>query len=234
MAKAKAKRPRKPARKATKPRKPARKVKSSRKPARKAAAVQPKYRISGVRSVWLTFDDGPNPGTTTKVLDVLSKHGITAVFFIIGKHAALHPEVVKRIAREGHRIGNHTYGHPKLTTLTATRVKSELVRTEQLIKPYMTGRKLFRPPYGAHNAAVDDVVARLGYRTIIWNVDTVDWNKAYQPAKWVQHGLNQVKARSDSVVLNHDIWKTTADNLDLFIRRIKALGNVRFRKAADL
>lgn len=196
--------------------------------------VQPKYRVAGTRSVWLTFDDGPKPATTAKVLDILSAHGITAVFFVIGKQAALHPEIIKRIAREGHRIGNHTYGHPKLTTLTRAQVKSELVRTEQLIKPYMTGRKLFRPPYGAHNAMVDDVVAGLGYRTVIWNVDTVDWNRAYQPTKWVQHGLNQIRARSDSVVLNHDIWKSTADNLDLFIRRIKALGNVRFRKAAEL
>ncbi len=201
---------------------------------RKAAGVRPKYRVAGVRSVWLTFDDGPKPGSTTKILDVLSAHGITAVFFVIGKQAALYPEILKRIAREGHRIGNHTYGHPKLTTLTRAKVKDEIVRTEQLIKPYMARPKLFRPPYGAHNALVDEVVAGLGYRTIIWNVDTVDWNAAYRPSKWVQHGLNQVRARSDSVVLNHDIYKSTADNLDLFIRRIKALGNVRFRKAAEL
>jgi peptidoglycan/xylan/chitin deacetylase (PgdA/CDA1 family) len=213
------------ARKARKPAKPAR---------RRAVGVKPRYRVAGVRNVWLTFDDGPKPGTTPKVLDVLSAHGITAVFFVIGKQAALHPELVKRIAREGHRIANHTYGHPKLTTLTRAQVKSELQRTERLIGPYMTGRKLFRPPYGAHNAMVDDVSAALGYRTVIWNVDTVDWNRAYQPSKWVQHGINQIRARSDSVVLNHDIWKSTADNLDLFIRRIKALGNVRFRKAAEL
>lgn len=212
-----------------------RKAKKVARPvSRRSVAVKPRYRVAGARSVWLTFDDGPKPATTAKILDVLSAHGITAVFFVIGKQAALHPEIIKRIAREGHRIGNHTYGHPKLTTLTRAQVKSELQRTEALIKPYVTGRKLFRPPYGAHNAMVDDVVASLGYRTVIWNVDTVDWNRAYQPAKWVQHGLNQIRARSDSVVLNHDIWKSTADNLDLFIRRIKALGNVRFRKAAEL
>lgn len=212
-------------RKAAKPRKVAR---------RKPAGVRPVYRVAGQRSVWLTFDDGPKPGTTPKVLDVLAAHGITAVFFLIGKQAALHPELVKRIAREGHRIGNHTYNHPKLTSLSRARVKEEIVKTEQLIKPYVSGRKLFRPPYGAHNAMVDDVTASLGYRTIIWNVDTVDWNRAYQPTRWVQHGIDQIKARSESVVLNHDIWKSTADNLDLFIRRIKAIGNVRFRKAAEL
>lgn len=204
------------------------------KPSSSTMSVKPVYKAAGVRSVWLTFDDGPKPATTSKVLDVLSAHGITAVFFVIGRQAKQHPELIKRIAREGHRIGNHTFNHPKLTTLTKAQVRSEIVTTEQLIKPYVTGRKLFRPPYGAHNAIVDDVVTSLGYRTIMWNVDTVDWNKAYQPTKWLQHGVDQIRARSDSVVLNHDIWKTTADNLDLFIRRIKALGNVRFRKASEL
>lgn len=204
------------------------------KPSSSTMSVKPVYKAAGVRSVWLTFDDGPKPATTSKVLDVLSAHGITAVFFVIGRQAKQHPELIKRIAREGHRIGNHTFNHPKLTTLTKAQVRSEIVTTEQLIKPYVTGRKLFRPPYGAHNAVVDDVVTSLGYRTIMWNVDTVDWNKAYQPTKWLQHGVDQIRARSDSVVLNHDIWKTTADNLALFIRRIKALGNVRFRKASEL
>jgi peptidoglycan/xylan/chitin deacetylase (PgdA/CDA1 family) len=206
-----------------------------RKPVRKRKAlVKPRYRVAGSKSVWLTFDDGPHPRHTGKVLDVLAQHGITAVFFLIGKHAAEYPVIMERIVREGHLIGNHTWGHPKLTALSRARIRQELVRTERIIAPHVTGAKLFRPPYGAHNAVVDEVSAGLGYRTIIWNVDPADWDRAQQPTKWMQTGIGQIRARSHAVVLNHDIYASTANNLDTFIRRIKALGNVRFRKASEL
>jgi peptidoglycan-N-acetylglucosamine deacetylase len=194
----------------------------------------PRYKLAAGKQVWLTFDDGPHPTRTGKVLDVLSAHGITACFFLIGKHAELYPAVVARIVREGHRVCNHTYGHPQLTKLTAAQVKQELVRTERILGTALKSPKLFRPPYGAHNATVDSVTSNLGYRTIIWNVDTVDWNKAYQPTKWVTHGIAQIRARSNSVVLNHDIHASTANQLDTFIRKIKQIGNVRFMKASTL
>ena len=98
----------------------------------------------------------------------------------------------------------------------------------------MHGRKLFRPPYGAHNAAVDDVAADLGYRLVLWSVDTIDWSANYKPDKWVQHGINQIKARKSSVVLNHDIHRTTAGNLDLFIQKIKAISGAKFKLASTL
>lgn len=94
--------------------------------------------------------------------------------------------------------------------------------------------KLFRPPYGAHNATVDAVVASLGYRTILWNVDTVDWSKAFQPDRWVDHGTAQIAARSSSLALNHDIHRTTAANLDRFLRRIKAIRGATFGKPNTL
>jgi peptidoglycan/xylan/chitin deacetylase (PgdA/CDA1 family) len=196
--------------------------------------MAPAYRAAGQKQVWLTFDDGPHPSNTGKVLDVLSSHGITACFFLIGKNAKAYPKLVARIASEGHRVCNHTYSHPQLTKLASARVRDELRRTESLLAPYLRAPKLFRPPYGAHNATVDAVAARLGYRTILWNVDTVDWNKAYQPDKWVAHGIAQIRARTSSVVLNHDIHRTTAANLDSFIRKIKNLGNVKFMSASSL
>ena len=196
--------------------------------------ITPRYALAGVKEIWLTFDDGPHVRNTKKVLSVLAAHELTATFFVIGKHCALYPETLKQIAAQGHRIGNHTYGHPKLTTLTKTQVKQEILKTEALIEPYMKGRKLFRPPYGAHNAMVDEVVADLGYRMIIWNVDTVDWSPDFKPDKWVNHGIRQIKARQNSVVLAHDIQRSTAANLDLFIRKIKAIPRAKLQKAADL
>jgi peptidoglycan/xylan/chitin deacetylase (PgdA/CDA1 family) len=196
--------------------------------------IVPIYKAIGGKEIWLTFDDGPHPVNTKKVLSVLAAHGIKATFFMVGRNCKLYPDTLKLVADGGHRIGNHTYNHPKLTTLTRARIKDELLKTEALIAPFMHGRKLFRPPYGAHNALVDDVASDLGYRTIIWNVDTVDWSADFKPDKWVQHGINQIKARQNSVVLNHDIWRTTAGNLDLFIRKIKAISGAKFQPAASL
>jgi peptidoglycan/xylan/chitin deacetylase (PgdA/CDA1 family) len=196
--------------------------------------ITPTYKAAGGKEIWLTFDDGPHPTHTKKVLNVLAAHQVKATFFVIGRNCAFYPSTLKAIAEGGHRICNHTYNHPKLTTLNRARIKEEILKTEALIAPYIKGRKLFRPPYGAHNATVDEVVAELGYRLVIWNVDTVDWSAHYKPDKWVQHGINQIKARQSSVVLNHDIWKTTADNLDTFLQKIKAIRGAKFQPAATL
>ncbi|MGB8816450.1 MAG: polysaccharide deacetylase family protein [Rhizobiaceae bacterium] len=196
--------------------------------------IVPRYASAGSKEIWLTFDDGPNPVHTKKVLAVLAAHNAKATFFVIGRHCALYPDTLKRIAADGHRIGNHTYNHPKLTTLSAAKIKEEVLKTEKLIAPFIKGKKLFRPPYGAHNGMVDEVIAELGYRTVIWNVDTVDWNAAFKPDKWVGHGINQIKARQNSVVLNHDIWSTTAGNLDQFLTKIKAIKGAKFQPAATL
>jgi peptidoglycan-N-acetylglucosamine deacetylase len=196
--------------------------------------VVPSYAAAGGKEIWLTFDDGPHPTNTKTVLATLAAHKVTATFFVVGRNCALYPQTLKMVAEAGHRIGNHTYNHPKLTTLTKAKIKEEILKTERLIEPYVRGRKLFRPPYGAHNAAVDQVVADLGYRLVIWNVDTVDWSKDYRPVKWVQHGINQIKARHSSVVLNHDIWKSTAINLDSFLDKIEAIKGAQFKAAATL
>lgn len=196
--------------------------------------VIPSYKAIGGKEIWLTFDDGPHPVNTKKVLSVLAAHGIKAAFFVIGRHCALYPDTLKLVAGGGHRICNHTYNHPKLTTLSRARIREEIVKTEKLIAPFVKGRKLFRPPFGAHNAIVDEVVAELGYRLVIWNVDTVDWSADFKPDKWVQHGISQIKARQSSLVLNHDIHRTTAANLGLFIQKIKAISGAKFQPASSL
>jgi peptidoglycan-N-acetylglucosamine deacetylase len=196
--------------------------------------VVPSYKAAGAKEIWLTFDDGPHPANTKKVLVTLAEHKLTATFFVIGRNCVLYPQTLQMAAEAGHRIANHTYNHPKLTTLTRSKVKEEILKTEKILSPFMHGKKLFRPPYGAHNAAVDEVVADLGYRLVLWNVDTVDWSKDFKPDKWVQHGINQIKARQSSVVLNHDVWRTTATNLDVFIKKIKAISGAKFKAAASL
>jgi len=171
---------------------------------------------------------------TPQVLKTLSKHKIKATFFVIGENVKRWPRILEQTHEEGHKIGNHSYTHPHLTDLSQAKVRSEIKKTDRLISPYLSGDKLFRPPYGAHNATVDRIVRSLGYRLVFWNVDTLDWNTQYQPDRWIENGIEQIQSRDSCIILNHDIHKTTADYLDTFIRNINELGNVVFQNPEAL
>ena len=194
----------------------------------------PRYTARATKRVWLTLDDGPHPTYTDQILKILDKHKIIAAFFVVGKNVASHGALVKKAFDAGHRIGNHSYSHKDLTTLSEAEIIKEIENTDKLIKKYSGIDKIFRPPYGAHNAIVDKVAAAFGYRVVLWNVDTLDWNRNYQPDKWVQHGIDQIRARDTSTVLNHDIHKSTAENYDTFIERIKTLGPVIFGEPSSI
>ncbi|MGO7171151.1 polysaccharide deacetylase family protein [Rhizobium leguminosarum] len=188
----------------------------------------PEYTTSATKHVWLTFDDGPHPTCTEKALSILDKHKIKATFFVVGSNASRYGSILSRAFKAGHQIANHSFSHRDLTRLTENEIKKEIEDTHNLIRNYLGGDWMFRPPYGAHNALVDGVSRDLGYRTVLWSVDTLDWDRRYQPDRWAQHGVDQIRARDTSTVLMHDIHATTVDNLDMFITRIKALGNVVF------
>lgn len=183
----------------------------------------------GVREIVLTFDDGPNPSNTPKILDILNEQGIKGLFFMVGQCLAT-PQgrsLMERAHREGHHIGNHTYSHADLKTLPVDGIKDELRRTQELIGDCGHACKFFRPPYGAINATVSKVLQEEGYMTVMWNVDTLDW-KLKKDAGWVDHGFEQIQGREDSLVLMHDIHATTAQNLDSFVRRIKSIPQATF------
>ena len=200
----------------------------------RAETLVPRYATRAGKDVWLTFDDGADRTQTDRILKILENSGIKATFFVIGENAKNRKQLVKKAFDAGHRIGNHSYTHPHLTKLTEARIRDEIKKTEDVIADYLGKDRLFRPPYGAHNALVDKVVAALGYRLVFWSVDTLDWDRDYQPDRWVQHGLDQIRKRERCIVLNHDIHKTTADNLQMFIDRIKQIGNVTFTPPSTL
>ncbi|WP_215113622.1 LysM peptidoglycan-binding domain-containing protein [Exiguobacterium sp. s63] len=128
--------------------------------------------------VALTFDDGADGANTNKILDILTKNNVKATFFLTGSGANNHPQYIKNIAAKGHQLGNHSYTHPDFTKLTATQMKSELDRTEALIKSLTgkTTKPIFRAPFGAVNSTVLNGVGAAGYGyTIQWNIDTIDW-----------------------------------------------------------
>lgn len=178
-------------------------------------------------TVQLTIDDGPNPLSTPQILSTLAAHGVPATFFLTGARAEERPDLVQRIADDGHQVASHAYTHRKLTALKTEEIRDELSRAHAAILPFLSGERLFRPPHGERDARVDLIARDLGYRTILWNVNSKDWKEKYQPDGWVQHSLVLMKKCREANVLLHDL-PTTAANLDLFLTRVKAMADVRF------
>ncbi|WP_329335009.1 polysaccharide deacetylase family protein [Streptomyces sp. NBC_01352] len=164
---------------------------------------EPLLRVSGRgRSMVLTFDDGPDPRYTPDILDTLAEYEVRAMFFVCGEMAADHPDLLARMADEGHAVGNHTWSHPLLTRLSRGRIRSEMERTCDVIeKAYGERPVWFRAPYGAWNRAAFQLGAELGMEPLAWTVDTLDWTTpgTRSIVKRVEHG-----AAPGVVVLSHD------------------------------
>jgi peptidoglycan-N-acetylglucosamine deacetylase len=181
------------------------------------------------RTIHLTFDDGPHPINTPKLLDELRRAGILATFFVVGKNLETPQgqELMRRAAAEGHQIGNHTYSHPHLTELSEAQIREEISRTEMLIGDASKGVKLFRPPYGEHNSLVDQVAHELGYSLVLWNVDTMDWHPKYE-GRWVQQAMEKIVGQEESLVLAHDRITATAVNVGRLIANVRKLSGNTF------
>jgi peptidoglycan/xylan/chitin deacetylase (PgdA/CDA1 family) len=180
---------------------------------------------NGVRRAWLTFDDGPHLQHTSTILDALSAQNVTATFFVVGKNVHKASEaLLVRARNEGHRIGNHGFSHKVMSSLTESEVISELTNTEKRIAQFLDPEKLFRPPYGATSTTVVRLAESLGYRQVLWDVDTRDWNAMYQPMRWVGHTLDQIRGRESSVLLAHDVHATTAAHIHEIIQSLRQAG----------
>jgi peptidoglycan/xylan/chitin deacetylase (PgdA/CDA1 family) len=151
----------------------------------------------------LTFDDGPQDVYTPQILDILKKYHLKATFFLIGKNVEAFPEVAKRITREGHCIGNHTYSHPDLVLKNKKQIRLQLKNGEEAIynatgvKPY-----LFRPPYGADNHWVSLDAENLGYVIIQWSVSGLNGKKDLRFDKLAQKVISNTQ--NGSIILIHD------------------------------
>jgi len=130
------------------------------------------------RALALTFDDGPNGGTTREVLAILNEHGARATFFLLGDCVAAHPDVVREELAAGHEIGNHSWGHKQMSRLGARGALDNLARAERAIQAAGAPRcRWFRPPYGDTNGAVRKAVLEAGYNIALWSCDTNDWRR---------------------------------------------------------
>ena len=186
---------------------------------------------AGGNAVSITFDDGPNPLATPRILDVLRDEGVRATFFVLGRHAERWPDLVRRMADEGHQLGNHGYWHRKLHRRTPGYVRDDLVRGTAAIERASGGLRphVFRAPHGFRNPWVTPIAASLGQRTIGWSLGV--WDSARPGAEEIVrralHGM-----RAGSILLLHDgdgydpdgDRLQTAEALPAIIRGLRARG----------
>lgn len=161
--------------------------------------------------VAITYDDGPGK-YTGKILNVLEKYDAHATFFVVGRNAANNPSTLKRAFELGCEIGNHSYSHPYLTRLTSSELSAEISKTDKAVKKAIgVTPTLIRPPYGSHS---EKVRSRVSKSFILWSVDTLDWEH-----RSASKNLACIKknVRDGSIVLMHDIHKSTADSAESIV-----------------
>lgn len=170
-----------------------------------------------VPCVALTFDDGPSVHTP-KLLDILKENDAKATFFVLGIMVNQYPEILKRTHQEGHQIGNHTWNHKDLKKLTKQGVEYQILETNKIIKEKIGQEPtILRPPYGSFNPMV---ATTANMPIILWDIDPLDWKN--RNTKDVVNRM--VKAERNSIILAHDIHKTTIDAIPLAIKELKAKG----------
>ena len=154
----------------------------------------------------LTFDDGPSAAWTPALLDGLKERGVKATFFLIGENADKNPEIVKRMAEEGHLIGNHTYHHVELTKVSEKEARLELADTSAAIVR-ITGKEpeYMRPPFGAWQRKLEQEIQML---PVLWTVDPLDWTTENQ-----DEIVNKVvtEAEENDIILLHDCYKSSVE-----------------------
>jgi peptidoglycan-N-acetylglucosamine deacetylase len=129
----------------------------------------------GERVVYLTFDDGPHKKWTPQILDILADYDALGTFFVLGKYANSYPELIDRIAKEGHTLANHGYDHSSMAGMSRDQLEWQLAETERAVGNEMAG--CMRPPYGAMDGNTEAWSAELGYEVILWDVDPRDWQR---------------------------------------------------------
>lgn len=162
-------------------------------------------RFATEKGIFLTFDDGPDERYTPQILDVLGKFRVKATFFVVGKKAKKHSDIVWRIFKEGHDIGNHTYSHPVSPIFRYKSIEKEIRATDKIIKK-ITGENpyLFRPTWGSwdiHSKRMENISKRLGHYSIRWSISSIDWLGV---RKIIRHQILNKGVNSRKIVLFHD------------------------------
>jgi len=171
----------------------------------------------------MTFDDGPHKTNTPRLLDMLKERHIHATFFLVGENVVDNQEIVKRIVAEGHELGNHSWSHPNFAIMNDASVREQLQKTQDAItKASGVTPKLMRPPYGSFTTRQKNWAhGEFGFTVVLWDVDPEDWK--YRNAERVKREILKA-AVSGSIVLSHDIHKTTVDAMPEVLDTLAARG----------
>ena len=181
--------------------------------------VLPEEKKTEKKRIALTFDDGPHPIYTPQMLELLKEEQVPATFFLLGENVELYGDVVKEIAKEGHLIGNHTYHHVQITSLSLEEACREIQETSDLIEELTgTGTEYVRPPFGTWNEELEE---RLNLIPVMWSIDTKDWTT--QNVDWIVR--ETVKHAEDhDIILMHDSYQSTVDAVKRVIEQLEAEG----------
>lgn len=181
--------------------------------------VLPEEKKTEKKRIALTFDDGPHPIYTPQMLELLKEEQVPATFFLLGENVELYGDVVKEIAKEGHLIGNHTYHHVQVTSLSLEEACKEIQETSDLIEELTgTGTEYVRPPFGTWNEELEE---RLNLIPVMWSIDTKDWTT--QNVDWIVR--ETVKHAEDhDIILMHDSYQSTVDAVKRVIEQLEAEG----------
>jgi len=177
--------------------------------------------------LYLTFDAGYENGCTEKILDTLKKQEVKAAFFLVGNYIEKNADLVRRMADEGHTVGNHTMHHPDMSAISdSAAFRAELEGLEQLYKE-VTGEELpkfYRPPQGTYSEENLKQAQALGYKTVFWSLAYVDWNNNSQPDP--EEAMQKLTARihPGAVVLLHSTSRTNAQILDRLLTAWEEMG----------
>ncbi len=177
------------------------------------------------RGTWaLTYDDGPSPSRTSRILNLLNRYGYSATFFVLAQNAKAHPKTIRQILSSGMEVANHSYSHPNLAKASQKSLNYQINTSSDVIES-ITGRKLryFRLPYGSgqNNSNIMGMLGRRGLTHVGWNVDSLDWRDR-NPQSVYERTVRQMQKQGGGVILFHDIHEQTVKASELLMRNMKA------------
>jgi len=177
--------------------------------------------------IYLTFDAGYENGCTAPILDALKKHGAHACFFLVGSYIEQNPELVRRMADEGHLVGNHTFHHYDMSKIADEAVFTQELKTVEEAFFRVTGRQMshyYRPPQGIYSEDNLKMAKKLGYRTVFWSLAYVDWLQDDQPTAGEAYAKLLGRIHPGAIVLLHSTSQTNAGILDELLTKWENMG----------
>ncbi|MEU8245019.1 polysaccharide deacetylase family protein [Nonomuraea sp. NPDC048916] len=188
---------------------------------RAAKAAPAPVDCEQLKCIALTFDDGPGKYAGT-LLDTLKKYDAKVTFFLEGQYVKSRPAYVKRMVKEGHELGNHSYTHPNFTTIEPGAIRSEIQKTQDAVKKAAgVEPKLLRPPYGMADLQVSDIAAEYGMPIVLWTAGSRDWSSKNADAIKKQ---TLAVAQRDGIILMHDWVKQTVDVMPSLVKTLQSRG----------